>query len=72
MLLMNEASSPAVRAPANAAAAAGMPARSTSSRRRVLAMAPMAAAVAAMCIELLNMMENPNTPQKLAINLNTR
>ena len=50
-----------------AAAAAGMPVRSTNSRRKVFARAPIAAAIAAIFTGLLNMMENPNTPQKLAI-----
>lgn len=70
--LINDASSPAVAAPINAAAAAGIPVKSTSSRRNVLAMQPIRAVIAAMGIELLNIIENPNTPQKLAISLNIR
>ena len=58
-------------APINAAAAAGMPVKSTSSRRRVLAIQPIRAAIAAIGTELLNIIENPNTPQKLAINRRT-
>ena len=49
-----------------AAAAGGKPARSTSSRRKVLDSAPMKAAAAASRTGLLNMTEKPNTPQKLA------
>ena len=49
-----------------AAAAGGKPARSTSSRRKVLDSAPMKAAAAARRPGLLNMNEKPNTPQKLA------
>ena len=45
LFLMREASSPAVKAPINAAAAAGIPVKSTSSSRSVLAAAPMKAAV---------------------------
>ena len=59
-------------APINAAAAAGMPVKSTSSRRRVLAIQPIRAAIAAIETELLNIIENPNTPQKLATSLNIR
>ena len=46
-VLMREARSPAVSAPKKAAAAGGKPARSTSSRRKVLDSAPMKAAAAA-------------------------
>ena len=49
-----------------------MAVKSTSSRRSVLAIAPITAVVAAIGIELLNIIENPNTPQKLAINLKIR
>ena len=70
--LINEARSPAVRAPANAAAGAGIPVRSTSSSRSEFAMAPISAAVAAMGAGLLNMIENPNTPKKLIISLRIR
>ena len=49
-----------------------MPVKSTSSRRSVLAIQPIRAAIAAIGTELLNMIENPNTPQKLAISLNIR
>ena len=45
---------------------------STISSRRVFAMAPIPAAVAASRTGLLNIIENPNTPQKLAISLNIR
>ena len=72
IFFINEASSPAVTAPINAAAAAGIAVKSTSSRRSVLAIAPITAVVAAIGIELLNIIENPNTPQKLAINLKIR
>ena len=47
LVLMREARSPAVSAPKKAAAAGGKPARSTSSRRKVLDSAPMKAAAAA-------------------------
>ena len=57
--LINDARSPAVRAPANAAAGAGIPVRSTSSSRSEFAMAPIRAAVAAMEAGLLNMIEKP-------------
>jgi hypothetical protein len=40
---------------------------STISSRRVFAMAPIPAAVAASRTGLLNIIENPNTPQKLVI-----
>ena len=70
--LINDARSPAVRAPANAAAGAGIPVRSTSSSRSEFAMAPIRAAVAAMEAGLLNMIENPNTPKKLIISLRIR
>ena len=65
--LITDAKSPAVRAPINAAAAAGMAVKSTSSRRSVLARQPIRAAVPAILSELLNINENPKTPQKLAI-----
>ena len=58
--------SPAVSAPINAAAAGGILVRSTSSSLRVLATAPIPAAATARRTGLLNIMENPNTPQKLA------
>ena len=61
-----------MRAPANAAAGAGIPVRSTSSSRSEFAMAPISAAVAAMEAGLLNMIENPNTPKKLIISLRIR
>ena len=70
--LINDARSPTVRAPANAAAGAGIPVRSTSSSRSEFAMAPISAAVAAMGAGLLNMIENPNTPKKLIISLRIR
>lgn len=70
--LIMDARRPAVSAPAKAAAGAGIDVRSTSSSLRVLAMAPISAAVAAMGVELLNMIENPNTPKKLAISLRIR
>ena len=66
--MIREASSPAVKAPMKAAAVVGMPVRSTSSRRRVLESAPITAAIAAILTGLLNMMENPKTPQKLVSN----
>ena len=69
--LIKDASRPAVSAPIKAAATAGIPVKSTSSRRKVLATEPISAAVAAMGMELLNIIENPNTPQKLAINRRT-
>ena len=50
----------------DAAAAGGIFARSTSSSLRVLATAPISAAATARRTGLLNIMENPNTPQKLA------
>ena len=46
--------------------------KSTSSSRRVLDTAPMAAAVAAIFTGLLNMTEKPNTPQKLNSRRRTR
>ena len=72
LFLMREASSPAVKAPINAAAAAGIPVKSTSSSRSVLASAQMKEAVYAIETELLNIMEKPKTPQKLAIIRSTR
>lgn len=69
---IKEARSPAVAAPIKAAAAAGIHVKSISSRRRVLAIQPIRAVIAAMETELLNIIENPNTPQKLAISLNIR
>lgn len=69
---IKEARSPAVAAPIKAAAAAGIHVKSISSRRRVLAIQPIIAVIAAMETELLNIIENPNTPQKLAISLNIR
>ena len=45
--------------------------KSISSKRSVFAIAPIQAAVAAIGIELLNIIEKPNTPQKLVIILNT-
>ena len=63
--LINDARIPAKSAPTKAAAAGGNEARSTSSSRRVLATAPISAAVAASFHGLLNIIENPNTPQKL-------
>ena len=45
--------------------------KSISSKRSVFATAPIRAAVAAIGIELLNIIEKPNTPQKLVIILNT-
>ena len=69
---MREARIPAVKAPIKAAAAGGAFTRSTSSNRSVFAIAPILAAATASGIGLLNMMENPNTPQKLAISLNIR
>ena len=65
---MREARIPAVKAPIKAAAAGGAFTRSTSSNRSVFAIAPILAAATASGIGLLNMMENPNTPQKLARN----
>ena len=70
MFFIREAKIPAVSAPINAATAGGIPARSTSSRRSVFATAPIRAAIVARRAGLLNMMENPNTPQKLAIRRN--
>ena len=64
-VLMREARSPAVSAPKKAAAAGGKPARSTSSRRKVLDSAPMKAAAAASGTGLLNMTEKPNTHRSL-------
>lgn len=69
---MMEARSPAVNAPIKAATAAGVAVKLTSSRRNVFAMALIKAAVAAIGIELLNIIENPNTPQKLVINRSNR
>lgn len=66
--LIIEASSPAVKAPIKAAAAAGKD-KSTSVNRNVLAIAPMHPALAAIFFELLNIMENPNTPPKLVNSL---
>ena len=45
--------------------------KSISSKRSVFATAPIQAAVVAIGIELLNIIEKPNTPQKLVIILNT-
>ena len=66
-----EASSPAIMAAKNAAAAGGKDARSTSSRRSVLDIAPIIAADIASGTGLLNMIEKPNTPQKLVSRRNT-
>lgn len=68
--LIIEASSPAVNEPIKAAAAAGKD-KSTSVSRNVFAMAPMHPALAAIFFELLNIMENPNTPPKLVNSLNS-
>ena len=62
-----------LRAPANAAAGAGIPVRSTSSSRSEFAMEPISDG----CCQpsgagLLNMIENPNTPKKLIISLRIR
>ena len=57
--LINDARIPAKSAPTKAAAAGGNEARSTSSSRRVLATAPISAAVAASFHGLLNIIENP-------------
>ena len=65
--LISDASSPADKAPMNAAAAGGIPVKSISSSRNVLATSPIYAAMAAMGMVLLNIIENPNTPQKLAM-----
>lgn len=70
--LIAEARSPAAAAPINAATAAGIPVKSISSRRNVLAIDPINAAVAAIGMELLNIIEKPNTPQKLVISLRIR
>ena len=70
LFFSRDARSPAVSAPINAAAAGGIFARSTSSSLRVLATAPIPAAATARRTGLLNMIENPNTPQKLARSLN--
>ena len=59
---------PATIEPRKAATAGGTAAISTSSRRNVLATAPISAAAAAIETGLLNMMEKPKTPQKPAIN----
>lgn len=64
--LMAEAARPEQNAPRNAAAAGAMAQRSTSSRRSVLEKAPISPAVAARRTGLLNIMEKPKTPQKLA------
>ena len=63
---------PAQNAPINAAAAGGIHAKSTSSRRSVFDIAPITAADAASTTGLLNIIENPKTPQKLIINLRKR
>src|SRR5699024_3406034 len=65
-----DAKIPAVNAPMKAAAAAGSDVKSTNSRRRVLATAPIKPAVAAILTGLINIIEKPNTPQKLAGILN--
>ena len=70
--LIAEARSPAAAAPIKAATAVGIPVKSISSRRNVLAIDPISAAVAAIGMELLNMIEKPNTPQKLVISLRNR
>ena len=67
LLLISDARIPAVSAPTKAAPAGGMAVISTISSRRVFAMAPIPAAVAASRTGLLNIIENPNTPQKLVI-----
>ena len=59
---------PATIEPRKAATVGGTAAISTSSRRNVLATAPISAAAAAIETGLLNMMEKPKTPQKPAIN----
>lgn len=66
LFFIKEARRPAVKAPINAAAAGGKFIRSTSSRRSVFAIAPINAAVTASGTGLLNIMEKPKTPQKLA------
>ena len=67
LFFKRDARSPDASAPIKAAAAGGKDARSTSSRRRVLQIAPSTAAEHASFTGLLNMMEKPNTPKKLAI-----
>ena len=69
LFFINEAKIPAVSEPIKAAAAGGKPARSTNSSLNVFAMAPIMAADVAMATGLLNIIENPNTPPKLASNL---
>ena len=61
-----EARSPARNAPINAAAAGGILTRSINSKRKVLESAPIKPAAVARRLGLLNMIENPKTPQKLA------
>ena len=62
-----DASKPAVSAPMKAASADGIWVKSMSSSRNVLAAAPISAAVAAIGMALLNMIEKPKTPQKLVM-----
>ena len=64
--IRKEARSPAASEPTKAATAAGNSVKSTSSSLSVFATAPITAAEAAIETGLLNMMENPKTPQKLA------
>ena len=61
-----EARIPAIKAPINAAAAGGREKRSMSSSLMVLETAPISPAAAASRTGLLNIMENPKTPQKPA------
>lgn len=61
---------PAINAPIKAAVAGGREQRSMSSKRVVLDIAPMIAAATASLMGLLNIIENPNTPQKLVSNRN--
>ena len=61
-----EARIPAIKAPIKAAAAGGNAERSINSKRIVFDTAPMIPAAVASRIGLLNIIENPNTPKKLA------
>ena len=64
--LISDANKPATSAAINAAAPAGMLVKSTNSNLSVLAIAPIIPAQVAISIVLLNIIENPNTPTKLA------
>lgn len=69
LFFKRDASTPAVNAPINAAAAGGNAARSTSSSLNVLAMAPITAADAAKGIGLLTLLKNQILLRSLLVTL---